>query len=33
MIDSDGVFTACDLPHDVCANEPGAADDENPHNS
>jgi hypothetical protein len=33
MIDSDGVFMACDLPHDVCTNEPGAADDENSHNS
>jgi len=33
MIDSDSVFMAGDLPHDVCANEAGAADNENSHSS
>ena len=33
VIDSDDMFMACDLPHDVCANEAGAADNENSHNS
>jgi len=32
VIDSDGMFMACDLPHDVCANEAGAAYNENSHN-
>jgi hypothetical protein len=32
MIDSDGMFMACDLPHDACANEAGAAYNENSHN-
>ena len=33
MIDSDSLFMARDLPHDACANEAGATDNEDSHNS